>query len=192
MQSRLSALLVAVGAVAALVGCDDQSPFAARFTNELVSRHAYAMNGTAPSLPSAVGVRGKNVVRIDPSWQFDLAFDMSNTGVVTVHSVKSVASELASVNRVGFSIDSVHPFDQIGEAPSTGYKYDTSMTLAIGRTLLIDVFDNTCVGQSFIGYNIRAKLHIDSIDITNRSIHFRMLSNPNCGFRSLLTGLPKN
>jgi hypothetical protein len=192
MSSRLSALLVAVGAVAAIVGCDDRSPFAARFNNELDFGHAYAMNGTPPSLPSAVGIRGKTVVRIDPSWRFDLAFDIDSVGFVTVHSVKAVASELAQVNRVGFAIDSVHPFDQIIEAPSTGYKYDTSFALKVGKTLLVDVFDVSCIGQSFIGNNIRAKLLVDSIDVPSRGIYFRILSNPNCGFRSLVPGLPKN
>ena len=196
MQSRVSALLVAVGAVAVLVGCDDRSPFAARFQNELAIKNVYAMNGTPPTLPSAVDLRGvfgvSEVVRIDPSFTFDFAFDMDAFGFVTVHSVKSVASEIANVNRVGFAIDSVHPFDQISEAPSSGYKYDTAMVLGAGRTLLVDVIDNSCIGQSFIGFNIRAKLMIDSVDVTNRGIYFRILTNPNCGFRSLVEGLPKN
>jgi hypothetical protein len=196
MQSRLSALLIAVAAVAWLGACEDRSPFAARFVNELAIRNVYAMNGTPPSLPSAVSLRGRQrvseVVRIDPSWVFDVAFDMDSFGFVKVYSVKSVASELAQVNRVGFAIDSVHSFDQITEAPTSGYVYDTSMVLGVGRTLLVDVFDQSCVGQSFIGYNIRAKILVDSVTVANRGIYFRILTNPNCGFRSFLPGLPKN
>jgi hypothetical protein len=195
MQSRLSALLVAVAAVAWLGGCDERSPFDARFTNELQSKNLYAMNGTPPSLPSAVSLRGRqrinDVVRIDQSWLFDFAFDMDSIGVVKVYSVKTVASELSlQLNRVGFALDSVHSFDQIIEAPTSGYKYDTSMTLRPDRVLLIDVFEAGCANE-FTGFNIRAKLQIDSIDVANRGIHFKILTNPNCGFRSLLPGLPK-
>jgi hypothetical protein len=196
MQSRLSALLVAVAAVAWLGGCDERSPFDARFTNELQARNLYAMNGTPPSLPSAISLRGRQgvnqVVRIDPSWLFDFAFDIDSLGVVKVYSVKAIASELPGrLNRVGFAIDSVHGFDQITEAPGSGFKYDTSMTFGPGRVLLIDVVESSCATE-FTGFNIRAKLQIDSIDLANRGIHFKILTNPNCGFRSLLPGLPKN
>ena len=192
MQSRFSALLVAVAAVAWLGACDDRSPFDARFESRLTIHNLYAMNGTPASLPSAVNIRAQRVTRIDPSWAFDVAFDMDSFGFVTVHSVKSVASELPSrLNRVGFAIDSVRNFDQIIEAPTSGYKYDTSMVLGAGNVLLIDVFDSSCANE-FTGFNIRAKLQIDSVDVANRRIGFHMLVNQNCGFRSLLPGLPKN
>ena len=191
MQSRHLALLAAVGAVAVLSACDDATAFRAEFTIEERQLTAYAMNGTSPSLPSAVNVRSSSVQRIDPSWQFDVAFDMDEFGFVRVYSVKTVASELTPVNRVGFRIDSVNAFDAITMAPTSGYAYDTTMALQVGRTLLIDVFDPTCQGRSFLGFNIRAKMVIDSVDATNRSLTFRFLANSNCGFRSLVEGLPK-
>ena len=191
MKVRQS-LLVAVAAVAALSGCDDRSPFGARFQNNAIVRTAYAMNGTHPALPSAVSIRGGSVVQIDSRFQFDIAFDMDEFGFVTVHSARAVASELTPVNRVGFHIDSVNVYEQITQAPTSGYHYDTSFALRAGRTLLIDVIDGSCQGQSFLGFNIRAKLKLDSVNVTNRAIYFRMLSNPNCGFRSLVEGLPKD
>jgi hypothetical protein len=191
MQVRLSAFVFAVGAVAA-IGCGDSTAFRAQFANELLVRNAYAINGTAPSLPSALAVRSGAVVRVDNTFQFDLAFDMDGFGFVTVYSARRVAGELSPVSRVGFAIDSVHPFDQITRAPTTGYAYDTAMTLQVGRTLLIDVFEATCQGQSFLGFNIRAKLMIDSVDATKRQLFFRMIPNRNCGFRSLIEGLPKD
>jgi hypothetical protein len=191
MQLRLPALLVAVTAVATLAACKDSSPFRAQFPNFERRITVYAMNGTPASNPSAVNVRSSSPQRIDPSWQFDVAFDMDEFGFVRAYSVKSVASELAAVNRVGFRIDSVNPFTSITEAPTSGYVYDTSMALLVGRTLLIDVLEAGCQGQSFLGFNIRAKLTIDSVDATNRSLTFRILANANCGFRSLVEGLPE-
>ena len=192
MQVRFPALLVAVIAVATLAACDDQSPFRAQFANAERRMTVYAMNGTPPSLPSAVNVRSSTPQRIDPTWQFDVAFDMDEFGFVRVHSVRTVASELAPVNRVGFRIDSVNSYASITQAPTSGFVYDTSMALLAGRTLLIDVLDPSCQGRSFLGFNIRAKLMIDSVDATNRSLTFRILTNANCGFRSLVEGLPKD
>ena len=189
MKFRLP-LLIAVGAVAA-VACSDQSPFRAQYPNVLIFGYAYAMNGTHPALPTAVRVIRRNVSPIDATFAFDFAFDMDEFGFVTVHSARRVANEIASVSRVGFMIDSVNPFDQIAKAPATGFAYDTSMRLTAGNTLLVDVFEAECQGRSFLGFNIRAKLQLDSVDATNRIVYFRMLPNVNCGFRSLLEGLPK-
>ena len=191
MQVRRSALLVAVGAVVVLDGCGDSTAFRAQFANEERALTAYAMNGTAPSLPSAVAVRAGSVVRIDPTFAFDLAFDMDEVGAVRVYSVRRVAGEVSRVSRVGFRIDSISPFDLITKAPTSGFAYDTALALVVGQTLLIDVIDNSCVGQSFLGFNIRAKLMMDSVNATSRAIAFRILSNPNCGFRSLVVGIPK-
>lgn len=183
-------LLVLLGMMAA-VACTDQSPFRAQFPNTLTSGYAYAMNGTNPALPSAVSVLRASVRPIDASFQFDFAFDMDDAGLVTVHSVRRVANQFASVSRVGFRLDSTTAFEAIAEAPVAGYAYDTSMRLLPSNTLLVDVLEPNCQGRSFLGFNIRAKVKIDSVDAGSRIVYFRMLPNVNCGFRSLLEGLPK-
>lgn len=192
MQVRLSALLVAVGAVVAMDGCTDSTAFRAQFANEERRLTAYALNGTAPTLPAGVSVRAGSVTRVDPTLAFDLAFDMDGFGAVTVYSARRVAGELSSVSRVGFQIDSVNLYDHITRAPTSGFAYDTALALVTGQTLLIDVIEASCQGQSFLGFNIRAKLMIDSVDAARRAVYFRMLANSNCGFRSLLEGIPKD
>lgn len=191
MQARLSALLVAVGAVAAVTACGEPTTPGTRFPNEEQFPVVYAMSGTSPSLPSAISVRGSTIARMDPAWAFDIAFDITDGGEVRAHSVRAVASELASVNRVGFLFVN-QAFEAVAEAPTTGYVYDTTVTLPVGRVLLIDVFDfRTCAGQ-FLGPNIRAKLVLDSINMDSRAVYLHMLSNPNCGLRSLVQGEPRN
>jgi|SRR5688572_8966434 len=192
MQVRLSPLLVAVGAVAALTGCGDDNAFRAQFPNQLRSHTVYAMNGTPPTLPSALSVRLNNVARIDPTFGFDVAFDMDpgGGGEVRIHSTRSVAGELSPVNRVGFQF-AASEFDEVTKSPGSGFKYDTAFSLPVGRTLMVDVIDGSCSGFSFLGFNIRAKLIVDSVNTTTRAIYLRMLSNPNCGFISLVEGVPK-
>src|SRR5262245_44288146 len=106
-MQRHRALLLAVGMVTAVAACGDVTAFRAQIPNDERLLTAFGMNGTSPSLPSAVSVRTGALVRIDPTWQFDLAFDMDEFGFITVRSVKDVASQLSQVNRVGFRIDSV-------------------------------------------------------------------------------------
>jgi hypothetical protein len=33
---------------------------------------------------------------------------------------------------------------------------------------------------------------VDSLDFANRTIYLHVLSNPNCGFKSLVVGTPKD
>jgi hypothetical protein len=191
MQTRLSALLVAVGAVAAVTACGEPTSFGNRFHNQNVFPLVYAMTGTSPSLASGLAVRSGLPVRLDPSWAFDIAFDMTDQGDVVVHSAKKLATELSTVNRVGFLFTSA-AFEEVTAAPTSGYAYDTTLTLAVGRVMLIDVFDASCSGQSFLGLNIRAKMVIDSVNVTSRAIYLHLLTNRNCGLKSLVEGEPKD
>jgi hypothetical protein len=191
MQARRSPLLV-VGAVAAVMACGDATAPGPRFSNLDQFPVVYAMSGTPPSLPSGISVRSGSVVRLDPSWAFDIAFDMTDEGEVRVHSAKAIASELSTVNRVGF-LFTADAFSDVTKAPTTGYAYDTTFTLPLGRVMLIDVVDfRSCGGSLFSGPNIRAKLVLDSVDVVSRAVYVHMLSNPNCGLRSLVPGEPKD
>ncbi|MEX2152672.1 MAG: hypothetical protein WD825_04985 [Gemmatimonadaceae bacterium] len=192
MHARLSALLVAVGAVAAVTACGDTTAPGARFSNLDQFPVVFAMSGTPPSLPSGIAVRGGSVVRIDPSWAFDIAFDMTDAGVVRVHSARAIATELSTVNRVGF-LFTPDAFSEVTRAPTTGYAYDTTFTLPVGAVMLIDVVDvRSCGGSLFSGPNIRAKMVLDSVNVVSRAVYLHMLSNPNCGLRSLVQGEPKD
>lgn len=193
MLSRIVKLCVAAGVVAAVAGCDDDLGLAAFAVRDPVSMTVYAMNGTAQTLPSGIEIRGLNVVRIDPSWSFDLAFDLDASNAVVVHTVRAVSTELSALPRVGIQTDTTG-FDRILRAPTSGFVYDSSLTMTAGRTLLVDKIDPTCnrFGGAFLGFNIRAKIAIDSVSISRRAIYLKVLSNPNCGFRSLQPGEPKD
>lgn len=191
MQLRLSAMLVAVGAVAALNGCGDPTSISARFDNIDTTRTVYALNGTPPNLPVAMLVRGAAPVRISASFDFDIAFDINPAGEVVVHPVRKLASQTAATHRVGMQL-TTDQFDQVLEAPRTGYEYDSTKVLPMGQTMLIDVIDPACSIQSILGPNIRAKMVLDSVDLTRRAIYLHVLANPNCGFKSLVKGEPKD
>src|SRR5687768_2552689 len=191
MQVRLPALLVAVGAFA-VIGCGDPTGTGARFSNRETFPFVFAINGSGQALPTALRVRTQAPIPVDPTFQFDLAFDLNATGdSVIIYTVRQIANELVSVHRVGLrTIDT--PFDQVTRAPSSGFVLDSTLTVPVGRTVLVDVTEVGCQFESILGFNIRAKMVVESIDPVNRKIFLHILTNPNCGFSSLQPGEPKD
>jgi hypothetical protein len=104
--------------------------------------------------------------------------------------VRAVANQLVPARRVGLLLAD-GPFDAITRAPTSGYKYDSSLVMPAGKILLVDTIDHTCNTFSLLGPNIRAKIQLDSVSLVRRALYMRVLSNPNCGFRDLVPGLPK-
>ena len=191
MRGRFVALLVAVAATVGLDACGDVTSVRAQLENFGVdSIVVHAMKGSNPALPSAMLVRAAAVVPITSDFNFDIAFDLNDTGAVVVHTVKAVASEFIPAHRVGLDTTST-PYDQVTKAPTSGFVYDSSLTVPVGRTILVDVIDPSCSIYSFLGQNIRSKMVVDSVNTSSRLIYLHAFVDPNCGFRSLSSGTPK-
>jgi hypothetical protein len=193
MLGKFAKLWVAAGLVTAVAACDDDLGLAAFAVREPAQITVYAMNGTAQTLPAGIEIKLLQAVRIDPSWLFDLAFDLDASNNVIVHTPKSVSTELVSLPRIGLQPSS-QTFAQLIDAPTSGFVYDSLLTVPIGQTIVVDKIDPTCnrFGGAFLGFNIRAKFVIDSVITSRRPIYLTMLSNPNCGFKSLEPGEPKD
>jgi len=186
MPPRLSALLIAVGAVAALASCGDLTSVKARFANRGGPLAVYALSGTPPTVVTAISVRGAFVTRVGPDFGFDIAFDLTDTGTVKLLTARAIATQLVgTLNQVGLRTIG-DPFDQVLEAPPSGFVRDSTLVVPIGRTVLIDILDFNCQSEAILGLNIRAKMVVDSIHVAERKIFFRLLTNPNCGFKSLV------
>lgn len=190
MSESARAVAVALAAIAVVGACDDPTTVRASAINVESLPVLYAMNGTPITLPSAVRLQSGSAVRIDAAFAFDLAFDMDASGVVTVYTQRMLANELTATHRVGLQTR-VATFDEVIKAPSSGFVYDSLLTLGQGEILLVDVAEGVCAG-SFVGSNIKGKMRVDSVNKTTRSIFLHILSNPNCGFKSLVQGTPKD
>lgn len=193
MLDRIAKLCVAAGVLTTLAACDDDLGRAAFSVRDPVGLTVYAMNGSAQSLPSGIEIKLLQAVRIDPSWAFDLAFDLDASNNVIVHTPKSISTELVSLPRIGMQ-PSTLAFAALIDAPGSGFVYDSLLTVPVGQTVVVDKIDPTCnrFGGAFLGFNIRAKFVIDSVSTSRRAIYLTMLSNPNCGYRSLEPGEPKD
>lgn len=193
MLERIAKLCLAAGVVTAVTACDDDLGLAAFAVRDPVAITVYAMNGSPQTLPTGIEIKLLQAVRIDASWVFDLAFDLDASNNVIVHTPKSISTELVSLPRVGLQTSTL-TFAQLIDAPTSGFVYDSLLTVPIGQTIVVDKIDPTCnqFGGAFLGFNIRAKFVIDSVSTSRRAVYLTMLSNPNCGFRSLEPGEPKD
>ena len=196
MLARIRKLCVAACMVAgatAVAACGEDLGVDAFPVSEPVKVTVYALNGTAQTLPAGLDIRLRDPIRVDPSWAFDLAFDLDASNAIVVHTVRSVSTELVNLPRVGLQTSEL-AFDALIDAPTSGYAYDSLLTVPVGKTVVIDKIDPTCsrFGGAFLGFNLRAKLVVDSISTSRRAIYLKILTNPNCGFRSLEPGEPKD
>lgn len=193
IPSRLFAVTTAIAAVAlvsAATSCGDPTAIKAQFETDSAKVEVFALNGTAPTLPSAIRTRSIIPVRVGNDFAFDVAFDLTDAGELIAYTPRAVANELVGVRRVGLTL-AEGPFEALTKAPSGGFEYDSLLSVPAGKLLLVDVIEPACVGLSILGPNVRSKIQVDSIVMARRAIYLRVLSNPNCGFRDLTPGLPK-
>lgn len=188
MRHALRLLSVAItSGVAAACGDTQRLPaMGAVFSDTLM---VYALSGTPVSYPTALNVQELAVVRATGVFDYEIAFDIDATGNAVLYPMELLVAEEAPVRRVGLQKLDV-PFESLTSAPRTGYVYDQPLTLAAGESVAIEA---AVPCQYPYPQVVFAKLMVDSVSTAKRAIYFRAVSDPSCGFRSLVPGeLPKN
>jgi hypothetical protein len=79
-------------------------------------------------------------------------------------------------------------FTALERAPTRGFVNDTTLVVAAGQTVLVQLPGSGC----FLGDPFYAKLVVDSVVVSERRLVVRSLVNRNCGYRALTEGLPRN
>lgn len=181
-------LMLLVAACVVATGCGDTQRLPAQgvvFSDTLI---VYALNGTDVSYPTALNVRDLAVVRATGVFDYEIAFDIDANGKAVLYPMELLVAKEASFRRVGLrKLDT--PFDSLKSAPRTGYIYDQPMILGEGEAVAIEA-GVPC--QYPYPQVVFGKLVVDSIRTAKRAIYFRAVSDPSCGFRSLVPGeLPK-
>jgi hypothetical protein len=182
--------------VTALVAAcgDDVDPFAPRATAETAQFTfvVHPLSGDATQ-PAAIDLAGQRAVRpaiIGGSiLNFDIAFDVDAQGRVLLHPPARVAVPPTGAPRTGFQTAG-GGFDAITIAPRGGYTFDSTTVVAVGQAVIVEASAATCNTT----YPMHAKMVIDSLgpaSAAGRLLYGRVRVNPNCGFRSLQPGLPK-
>ena len=184
-------LLLIVGATAALgtTACDD--PFAPRATSQVRTDSflVYALSQTPITAPAAFNIVFFTTLRLEPTYGFDLVFDLDANGKVVLIPVKLIGGAVTSGRQLGLQ-RITGPYEDVTRAPTTGYQYDSTLTLDVNEAALVELRTDICQFQT--SQMVYAKLQIKAVDPASRTIVFRITYDPNCGFRSFLPGIPTN
>jgi hypothetical protein len=184
-------VLVILGATAAFgaAACDD--PFAPRATTSVRtdSFSVFSVSQTPVNVPAAFNIVFFTPLRLEPTYGFDLAFDIDDAGKVVLIPVRLVGGAVTAGRRVGLQ-RITGAYDEVTRAPTSGYQYDSTLTLDVGEASLVELQTDICQFQT--SQLVYAKLQIKAVDPVSRTIVFRITYDPNCGFRSFLPGVPTN
>ncbi len=194
IRKALLQLSVVVASVASVAACSDSLGLRASLAVRFDTLSAYSMTATPISFPSAYSASNGFVVRVDPTIGFDVAFDLTSSGGVQliparrISTTRQVGGVPTATQRVGLQLVN-GSFESLTKAPSGGYTYDSTFVVAPGEAVVMELASDAC--QYSLVQTIYAKLVVDSV-AADRRIYFRAIRDPNCGFRSLQPGVPKN
>ena len=189
-------LVVAAAAVSLVAACDSGTGNKAQFDIVAVdSQVVYAINSAPRDAPTAIylysAVTGSSAVIASSDFSFDVAFDIDNTGHAVLLPVRSVASGLAGTHSVGLQIVNT-PYDSLTFAPNKNFKYDSTLVVNVGQVVVVQSVGSACSSSLYANPYIYGKLTVDSINVASHTLTLKYTVDPNCGFRSLSTGVPKN
>ena len=177
-------LLLVTTAIAVAAACGDTRRLPAIgsvFSDTLI---VYALTGTDMSYPTALNVQELVVVRATGVFNYEIAFDIDAAGNAVIYPMELLVAAEAPFRRVGLQKLTV-AFADLTSAPRTGYVYDEPAIVAPGESVAIEA-------QVACPYPypqvIFGKLKVDSVDVAKRAIYFHAVTDPSCGFRSLVPG----
>jgi hypothetical protein len=133
----------------------------------------------------------RQAVRVDGFASFDVALDIDAAGKPVIFPVKLVVRSAGGSRPVSL-LKVQGTFDQIVEAPKSGFEADSALSMAFGEVVVIQSAHNASgdLCQFAINPNIYAKIVVDSVNLASRTLFLRLGLDPNCGFRSFAAGLP--
>jgi hypothetical protein len=185
------ALIATIVVVAALNACGNPNSLQASLPTSVDSLSLWALSGTPPTFPRGLSITARQAVRVDASASFDVALDINDAGEPVVYPEKLIVSTPGGSRPVGIQLVT-GSFDEIAEAPKTGFETDSALVLAPGQTVIVQSPHNASgeICEFAISPQLYAKITVDSVNLASRVLYFRMGLDPNCGFRSFADGIP--
>ncbi|MEJ7810953.1 MAG: hypothetical protein WKG32_11140 [Gemmatimonadaceae bacterium] len=174
---------VIAASVAALAACGDPTSLRASFATVGDTLTVFALTGTPSAVPTALDTYAHQVVRVASGAQFDIVFDLDAQGRAVLYP----ASLVAGTGRTGL-LKVPGAFDDLLIAPEDGYDEGQALTVAVGEVVAVRAQALVC--RADLRTDLYSKLVVDGIDMSQRTIQFRMRVDPNCGFRELTEGIP--
>ncbi len=181
-------LVPSVIALAAVSGCGGNDQLFPAFNSNVESEAVMeALSGTPVTASSGFSIIGQRATRLDLATSVDFIFDLDAEGRPFFLPARAAGFPDTRLN-AGLKLMSV-PFDSIDLADTDGYTTLEPVFVQVGEVYLartgLDV--NSCI----LSLPLYMKFEVLAVDPGTRSIRLRVLANTNCGFRSLLPGVPE-
>ncbi len=184
----LARLLVVVVAASLTMACGEPRRLPARSAVFGDTLTVYAISGTDLSFPTALNVGALAVVPVTGIFNYEIAFDINAAGEAVLYPVALLAAAETGVRQVGLQVVA-GTFAELTSAPRAGYVYDQPLVATTGKVIAIEAGASCPYPYPQV---IFAKLVVDSVNVQRRAIYFQAVTDPSCGFRSFLPGLPKS
>ena len=161
-----------------------------------ITQHVFtlsAMTGTAVNTPSAYDLLLTSEVFTHQTSSFDFAFDIGPDSAFRLGTTGDTIAVLLPRGSLGFTPDgglqqSPVGLDSIALAPVTGYETLKPTRIRSGDVLIEASRLQQC--EFGILSPRYSKMEIQAISLVTRTILIRMIIDPNCGYRSLTSGIP--
>jgi hypothetical protein len=188
MTSRLR-LILAIATFVGAAACGDPTRPRADIPVVADTVELFALNGSLLSAPVAFTILGGATVTLNSGFGFDVAVDLDSQGRILLYPARLVANNLAATSLVGIRrVD--ESYDDLLLAPRGGFRGDSVTVLQVGQVAVVEVTSEVCQ-FALAGIHLYGKFVVDSITPAARKLYGRLTTNPNCGFRSLVPGVPR-
>lgn len=199
MTATVRPLLAAALLTAALAACDDPYAVEAQFEVAVDTFSVYSINDVPVGGPSAISLFGvlsnQPAVAATPALAFDLAVDVTVDGrarFITPRALVSLVPDSRTPpHPVGLQVVST-AYAALEVAPTGGYVYDSVLTVTPGQTVVVQSANPAACPVPYLGRMIYAKLVVDSVKRAPGRVFVRTTVDPNCDFKSLVPGIPKD
>ena len=195
-------LVLTFGALAVLAAAACGNPFALKANTDVIADTlaVYGLTSAPTDGPTALNTFGPQLVTTTPTSHYDIVFDIRPDSAGNLQAYALPPKAVASFGSAGFIVDSTQAFDAIASAPNVPYNDSTIVPLQPGTILVVQALSSACSVQLVASQQfIYSKIVIDSINYTpfdafthpaGNTIYFRIVVDPNCGFRSFKEGRP--
>ena len=196
VKSKLAGLAVAVAALTA-VACKGFTDIPASLVTATESSTVYALNGAPLGAPTAIHAyaadgTGSGFVPATADFLFDVAFDLDSLSQIHILPQRQVASGLQPTHTVSLATVS-DTFEAVTKVPDgLTFRPDTGMIIARNQVVIAQVQDATACSFSVTGTTLFAKIVVKSINRDDRTMSIKFTVDPNCGFKSFASGVPKD
>ena len=198
MKARLLLLPFGTAALALAGACSNPNSPASTKQNIADTNQVFFITGAPLSGLTAIDASFPRPMRAEflPGYRWDVVFDLVNGQAVALPP-----AAVSIYGTAGFRVDST-PYDQILNAPTTGYRDSLIIHVQAGSVFLVQTltYETDCVNQTAVSNRyLYSKIMVDSIHyqpfdpITAPNgglVYYHMLVDPNCGNTALNYGYP--